>query len=277
MKEMREFFEELLRGDSISEVLRRNKMQVVKLALVLVAAVSVCFLYLYQSSGELAVSDASTQSEEAGTEFAEDASADAGLTGDASSGAAGTDGSGLSGANGGITEDDTRLLDTDGIIYVDIGGAVRQPMLAELPQGSRIEDAIEAAGGLTKKADLTNVNRAQILTDGEKIYIPKKGEARASGSGSGGSGSGSNNASGGSSGSSGGAPSDAPGISSGKININTADTVLLQQLTGVGPVTAQKIVDYREQNGQFGSIEELKNVSGIGDKTFEKMRDEVTI
>ena len=78
MKEMREFFEELLRGDSISEVLRRNKMQVVKLALVLVAAVSVCFLYLYQSSGELAVSDASTQSEEAGTEFAEDASADAG-------------------------------------------------------------------------------------------------------------------------------------------------------------------------------------------------------
>ena len=270
MKEMREFFEELLRGDSISEVLRRNKMQVVKLALVLVAAVSVCFLYLYQSSGELAVSDASTQSEEAGTEFAEDVSADAELTGDASSGAAGTDGSGLSGANGGITEDDTRLLDTDGIIYVDIGGAVRQPMLAELPQGSRIEDAIEAAGGLTKKADLTNVNRAQLLTDGEKIYIPKKGEARASGSGS-------NNASGGSSGSSGGAPSDAPGISSGKININTADTVLLQQLTGVGPVTAQKIVDYREQNGQFGSIEELKNVSGIGDKTFEKMRDEVTI
>ena len=67
------------------------------------------------------------------------------------------------------------------------------------------------------------------------------------------------------------------GISGGRININTADVTLLQQLTGVGPVTAQKIVDYREQNGKFQSIEDLKNVSGIGDKTFEKMKDDITI
>ena len=66
-------------------------------------------------------------------------------------------------------------------------------------------------------------------------------------------------------------------MSGGKLTFNSADVILLQQLTGVGPVTAQKIVDYREQNGNFSSIEELKNVSGIGEKTFEKMRDDVTI
>ena len=180
------------------------------------------------------------------------------------------EGTGVDGAGGGLTDGSGQPLDTDGIVYVDIGGAVKHPMLAELPSGSRVEDAIEAAGGLKKDADMTSVNRAQILTDGEKVYIPEEGEGT-EGTGSGGSGSGSGAAS------AGGSGAEMVGISSGRININTADVTLLQQLTGVGPVTAQKIVDYREQNGKFQSIEDLKNVSGIGDKTFEKMKDDITI
>ena len=67
------------------------------------------------------------------------------------------------------------------------------------------------------------------------------------------------------------------GSASGKININTADSTQLQEITGIGPATAQKIIDYRTSNGRFKSIEDIKNVSGIGDKTFEKMKDQITV
>lgn len=154
-----------------------------------------------------------------------------------------------------------------GTIYVDIGGAVNEPMLAKLPRGSRVEDVIVAAGGLTDEADLTSVNRAEFLEDGEKIYIPKLAE------------DGSAVTDGGVSGSKVTADGDitgSNGAAGGKININTADASLLQEITGVGPATAQKIIDYRNTNGRFKTIEDIKNVSGIGDKTFEKMEDQIT-
>ena len=271
MKEMRDFFEELLRGEPVAEVIARNKMQVAKLALVLVAAVSVCFLYMYRSGGDLPISETGAADAPV-TATAEDPLSGSGdPAGNAGNAAGGNSADGDQAGDITMGTAETRALDTDGVLYVDIGGAVRQPMLAELPQGSRIQDAIDAAGGLTKKADLTNVNRAQLLTDGEKVYIPRKGES------SGGSAAGAGGGSGSGAAASGGMAANAAGISGGKININTADEVLLQQITGVGPVTARKIVDYRDQNGQFSAIEELKNVSGIGDKTFEKMRDDVTI
>ena len=155
---------------------------------------------------------------------------------------------------------------SDGTIFVDIGGAVKNPMLVELPDGSRVDDAIQAAGGLKQEADMSNINRAEFLLDGQKIYIPSlaldadgnvienaaAGTAVSSASGSG---------------------SDA----TGKVNINTADSTQLQTLNGVGPATAQKIIDYRQSNGSFTSVEDIKNVSGIGDKTFEKMKDHITI
>ena len=159
---------------------------------------------------------------------------------------------------------------TGDTIYVDIGGAVKNPMLAELPDGSRVDDAIKAAGGLKQEADMTSINRAEFLTDGQKVYIPSlvldedgniiEGSAVLSGTDAV-----SSIVSGGST------------PASGKININTADSSQLQTLSGIGPVTAQKIIDYRQANGSFSSIEDIKNVSGIGDKTYEKLKDSITI
>ncbi len=139
-------------------------------------------------------------------------------------------------------------------IIVDIGGEVVSPMVAELDEGSRVADAIEAAGGVTENADLTDINRAAFIEDGEKIYIPAlpSEEDEIDDGGSSGTSS---------------------GYSDGKININTADSEELQELSGVGPATAQKIIDYRKENGRFSSIEDIKNVSGIGDKSFEKIKD----
>lgn len=155
------------------------------------------------------------------------------------------------------TEEDAVAGETGAMIYVDIGGAVEIPMLAELPEGSRVEDAIKAAGGLKKDADMSGINRAEFLNDGDKVYIPTMiidddgyavGEAQ-----------------------------QLNGISGGKVNINTADSVQLQTLNGVGPATAQKIIDYRTANGRFRAPEDLMNISGIGDKTFEKLKDHITI
>ena len=153
-------------------------------------------------------------------------------------------------------------------IYVDIGGEVKNPMLAELPEGSRVDDAIKAAGGLTDKADLTDINRAAFVEDGEKIYIPAiideddiSSSAGSAALTSGGSETGGQSSS----------------YSGGKVNINTAGSDELQTLTGIGPVTAQKIIDYRTENGRFSSIEDIKNVFGIGDKTFEKFKDDIRV
>lgn len=255
---MKEFFEELRNADSVTDVLMEHKKETLQLAAVAVVLMLAVLLYLHQGSSELEITDGA-----ASGDAVRSTQAGAGTEGSAGQTGEGSDGNAL--AEGGTG---TGLpLDTDGIVYVDIGGAVNHPMLAELPTGSRVEDAIEAAGGLTKKADMTSVNRAQVLTDGEKVYIPEEGEAMdAAGTAEAGAPAGAAEGSG----------SGAAGISNGRININTADVTLLQQITGVGPVTAQKIVDYREQNGKFQSVEDLKNVSGIGEKTFEKMKDEVT-
>lgn len=148
------------------------------------------------------------------------------------------------------------------MIMVDVAGAVMKPSVVELPEGSRVFEAIEKAGGLTVEADLSATNQAEILTDGQKIYIPTKHELEESEAGS----------------PSSGLTANSSGNTQAKrININTADSQTLQQLKGVGPVTAEKIINYRTENGKFKTIEDLKNVSGIGDKTFEKLKDKITV
>lgn len=161
-------------------------------------------------------------------------------------------------------------------IIVDVSGQVKAPQVIEIKAGSRISDAIAAAGGLTDKADISGVNRAAELSDGEKIYIPAKGEGQQNGQ-SGASSASQDGGTGISAGSSSGSSAGSSSASPQKISINSASNSELQELTGVGPAIAEKILLYRSKNGGFKSLEDLKNVSGIGDKTFEKLKDQITL
>ena len=136
-------------------------------------------------------------------------------------------------------------------VVVDVVGAVRLPGLYRLAQGSRIADAVARAGGATAKADLAQVNLAAPLADGEQVVVPRRG---APGTGA--------------------APvGTAPGAPTAPVQLSTATLEQLDTLPGVGPATAQKILDYREQHGAFSSVDELDAVSGIGPKRLEQLRD----
>ena len=163
------------------------------------------------------------------------------------------------------TSDDTTnasITNFNGQIVVDIAGGVLKPGIYWLNAGSIIEDAIKSAGGFSRLADLNaiglNINRAQELTNHGKVYIPKIGDSNIVYT---------NPASSVSSTSS----------SSSLININTADNAELDLLPGIGPILSQRIIDYRLQNNNFESIDELQNVPGIGDKLFEQLKSLVTI
>lgn len=150
------------------------------------------------------------------------------------------------------------------MLGVHVAGAVSKPGVYYLPQGARVVDAVQKAGYLPQ-ADIDSLSLAQPLTDGEKIYVPRQGEVLQT-SDAGGIVFGGNTA-----GLSG-------GLSSGKVNLNTASAEELDaRLPGIGPVFAQRIVDYRNSHGPFRSLEDLQNVSGIGPRRFEQIKDLVTI
>ncbi|MDR2296064.1 MAG: helix-hairpin-helix domain-containing protein [Clostridiales Family XIII bacterium] len=159
-------------------------------------------------------------------------------------------------------------------IVVDVGGAVQSPTVLVLPAGSRVYEALEAAGGLLPQADIRAINRATVLRDGDRIYIPSKEESAEETpvpqSAGGGAGVGVTNAASRS-------LASAADEAARPVNINTADSAELQRLDGVGPSTAQKILDYRAAHGRFARAEDIKNVSGIGDKTFEKLKDKIAV
>lgn len=148
-------------------------------------------------------------------------------------------------------------------IFIDIGGEVNNPGLYELPEGSRVNDAINIASGVTKDADLTNVNLAYILEDAIKILIPKKEVKKVSQT----------------------VPLQKSVVTTaitsqnevGKININTATKEQLKELNGIGDATANKIINYRAEKGNFKNIEELKNVSGIGDSKYNSVKEKICI
>ena len=141
-------------------------------------------------------------------------------------------------------------------VVVDVVGAVRKPGLYRLEQGARIADAVARAGGATPKADLALINLAAPLADGEQIVVPKRGAA----------GPGAPTAAAGSSGS-GSAPSGGP------VHLSTATLEQLDSLPGIGPVTAQKILDYRQKHGVFTSVDELDAVPGIGPARLDQLKD----
>ncbi len=136
-------------------------------------------------------------------------------------------------------------------IYVHILGAVAKPGLYLLRDGDRAVDAIAAAGGFTPAAEQAGLNLARPLVDGEQILVPAVGEA----------------------------PVIVPGATSpgGKVNINTADEAALETLPRVGPAMAKRILDWRAKNGRFTALEDLMSVTGVGQKTFDSLKDLVTL
>ena len=153
------------------------------------------------------------------------------------------------------------------MVVIHITGEVKKPGVVKLKQGTRIEDVISAAGGLTENADISNVNLAYVVEDGTKIRIPSSDEEN----------------------------NDEQYITtdSGKdivvsnennefpnnifVNINTATQTELEQLPGIGASIATRIIDYRNKNGKFKSIEDIKNVTGIGDSKYEKIKDNIKV
>lgn len=153
-------------------------------------------------------------------------------------------------------------------LLVDVGGAVAAPGVVRVAAGARVTDAVAAAGGLTAEADTATLNLAARLEDGQKVYVPTAGEAMpAAGGGSADAG-----AAAGGAGSAG-----AGGATSGLVNINTASADELDALPGVGPATAQAIIDERESNGAFTSAEDIMRVSGIGEKKFAKLKSSICV
>lgn len=150
-------------------------------------------------------------------------------------------------------------------VTVHVVGAVHRPGVYALAEGSRVRDALAAAGGCVGDAMLEAVNLARILADGEQVRIPTAEEVAA---GTVAAASGGVSAAG---------AAASPGAAGGKVNINTASVTELDTLPGVGPSTAQKIVDDRTANGPFKRIEDLMRVSGIGEKKFESLKDSISV
>lgn len=140
-------------------------------------------------------------------------------------------------------------------ICIDVKGAVNRPGIYYLSHGSRVKEAIDAAGGQSQQADLRTVNLAKELQDQQMIYIPTQGEKVPMVDGGG----------------------ENSNSSQEKVNINTANKEQLQKLDGVGDKKADKIIEYRQQHGEFKTADDLKNVNGFGDKTVARLKDQISI
>ncbi len=140
-------------------------------------------------------------------------------------------------------------------VVLHVVGAVGAPGLVTVPEGARVADALAAAGDATAEADLAGVNLAREVVDGEQIVVPRPGEVVAPEYG----------------------PAAGTGAAAGPLDLNSADETALDALSGIGPVLAARIVEWREANGRFTSVEELGEVSGIGDALLARLRDQVRV
>lgn len=163
------------------------------------------------------------------------------------------------------------------MIYVDVCGAVANPGVFQLAAGSRVFQAIEAAGGYLPEAALTCVNRAGVLTDGQQLYILTQEEMERQGLDPAEMAGASDGQMNGSAGTGQNTGMNAQVQQDNRININTADEAQLTTLTGIGATRAQAIIAYREENGPFAAIEDIMNVQGIKEGTFAKIKDEIVV
>ncbi len=160
-------------------------------------------------------------------------------------------------------------------VVVHVAGLVRSPGLHRLPVGARVDDALEAAGGPLPEAWLEALNLARALTDGEQLLVPGQPSAEEAGAGLPGPGAGAASGAG-----AGGAVVGAGGggiRADGTVDLNRATVAELETLPGVGPVLAQRLVDHREANGPFTAVGQLRDVRGIGEKTFQALADLVSV
>jgi len=149
----------------------------------------------------------------------------------------------------------TQATAAPAVIFVHILGQVARPGLYEFTAGARGVDAVAAAGGFAKNADQSGLNLARMLTDGEQIIVPKKGERPPAATGT----------------------TPAPGAPGAIVNLNTADATALETLPGIGPALSGRIIAWRDTNGRFASVDDLGSVTGIGDKTLDALRELVTV
>nr|WP_249118265.1 helix-hairpin-helix domain-containing protein [Bacillus pumilus] len=143
-------------------------------------------------------------------------------------------------------------------IFVEIKGAVKKPGVYTFQSDARVEEAIRRAGGFTSKADTIEINQAAKLEDSMMIYVRKQGEAEREAQTAG---------------------ADAPSGNekSQGVNVNQADAAELLTINGIGPAKAEAIITYREEHGEFQQIEDLRNISGFGEKTIERLKNELTV
>ena len=168
-----------------------------------------------------------------------------------------------------IDEGNSSAIEEDGVfqqevnstqshLYVDIGGEVMKPGVYEVSDGTRLFEVIDKAGGLTEDADIDGINRAETVQDGQKIMIGRHGENPDENRDS-------------------YSANNVTDSGEGKVNINTADAAALQTIPGIGPSKADRIMEYRESEGKFNEIDDIKNISGIGNKTFESIKEYITV
>ncbi|MGY0566352.1 helix-hairpin-helix domain-containing protein [Bacillus safensis] len=139
-------------------------------------------------------------------------------------------------------------------IFVEVKGAVRKPGVYTFQSDARVEEAIQRAGGFTSKADSIEINQAAKLEDSMMIYVRKQGEAERE------------------------RQTASAGVEKSEgVNVNQADAAELQTINGIGPAKAEAIITYREEHGEFQQIEDLRNISGFGEKTIERLKSQLTV
>lgn len=148
-----------------------------------------------------------------------------------------------------------------GGLLVQVAGEVRRPGVYTVPAGARVHEAVERAGGLARRADPAGVNLVAKVADGQQVIVPRRGAGAPAAPGAAGAGAGG---------------SGGPGAAGPKVSLGSATIEQLDAVDGIGPTLARRIVEYRQRSGGFSSIDELRQVDGIGEKRFESLREAVT-
>jgi competence protein ComEA len=144
-------------------------------------------------------------------------------------------------------------------LLVHVAGEVRRPGVYRVPRGGRVHDAVQLAGGLTARAEQAGVNLVARVSDGQQVIVPRRGAAPPAGGGP-----------------AGGAPTSGGSASGAKVSLGSATLEQLDAIDGIGPTLAKRILEYRDGHGGFRSVDELRQVDGIGEKRFQSLREAVT-